>query len=359
MKLFTAFNQADASTTRKFGGTGLGLAISKQLVELMGGKISVTSELGEGSKFQFNLSLPIFAVKMEPIPVNINFSDLRVLVVDDIHVNLDIISKRLSDWHIRSDTASSGLIAIEYLNKAIADNDPFQLVLTDYHMPEMSGAQLIEKVKTDPLIEKTKFVLLSSLAGMRGDAKRFKNLGFSGYLSKPIHLNILHEILCMLWKHIQNGTEPAQLISRHTVSEALAINEADTEIDNDIDTIVYKVLLVEDNIVNQKVAKKILEICGCKGDVAANGKEGVEMHQQFPYDIIFMDCQMPIMDGFEATKAIRDSEIKSDRHQVIIAMTANAIEGDRDNCISKGMDDYISKPIDRDRLNTMILKWHY
>ncbi|MCZ6802878.1 MAG: response regulator [Proteobacteria bacterium] len=181
---------------------------------------------------------------------------------------------------------------------------------------------------------------MSSTSGMRGDGKRFRKLGFSGYLGKPLHLSILYEMPCILWQHIQNGTEPAQLISRYTVSEALAITDTGT-------------------IVNQKVAKKLLEKSGCKVDVAENGKECVEMHEQFSYDIIFMDCQIPIMDGFEATKAIRDSEVDSDRYQVIIAMTANAIEGDRENCINKGMDDYIFKPIDRDRLNTMLLKWHH
>lgn len=352
--LFTAFTQADGSTTRKFGGTGLGLAISKQLVELMGGEISFTSKEGKGTTFQFDLTLPIHTAQTLTIPKNIDFTELRVLVVDDIQINLDILSKQLSNWHMRADTVMSGPAAVECLNKAVADNDPYQLVLSDYNMPDMSGADLIEKVKKDPLTEKTKFILLTS-SGERGESTYFKKIGFSGYMTKPIHLGILYDMISILWQHIQEGTEPTQLINRHTVSETHAAMHTDTDTDTDTDS--SKVLLVEDNIVNQKVAKKLLEKYGCKVDTAANGKEGVEMYQQFDYDIIFMDCQMPVMDGFEATKMIRGSEVGKDKHQVIIAMTANAVVGDRENCINKGMDDYISKPVCKEKLQSMLSKW--
>ncbi|MFT5425819.1 MAG: two-component system sensor histidine kinase/response regulator, partial [Gammaproteobacteria bacterium] len=350
--LFKSFTQADTSTTRKYGGTGLGLAICKQLVELMGGQISITSQLGQGSTFHFDLTLPRAVVDTAhipisipiPIPVGIDFSGLRVLVVDDNQVNLTILSKQLARWHIRAEIVF-GAEALAQLNQAVADKDPFQMMLTDFHMPEMSGADLVETMKADAKTANTKVILLSSSSGRFNVGMQIHELGFSAYLDKPLHLTILFEMISIVWEHIQNGIEPERIISRDTVSEA----HADT--DN------LKVLLVEDNIVNQIVAKKLLEKNGLKVDVAANGKEGVEMQAQFSYNIVFMDCQMPVMDGFEATKAIRESEEATDKHQVIIAMTANAIEGDRENCIKQGMDDYISKPVNRADLTTLIKKW--
>lgn len=350
--LFQPFTQADTSTTRRFGGTGLGLTICKQLIELMGGKISISSKLGKGTTLRFDLTLPISNTDTVQVPVDVDFSQLRLLVVDDNQINLDILSRQLSRWKIRTETVTSGAAAIARLKKTILDKDPFQIVLSDYQMPEMSGGDLIETIKADPLTEKTKFILLSS-SGSRGDGNLFHKQGFSGYLGKPINLGILYKMICLLWDHIQNGTEPVQMITRHTISEAHNVMDKDT----DADIISSKVLLVEDNIVNQKVAKKMLEKMGCNVAVAANGQECVEMQQQFSYDIVFMDCQMPVMDGFEATRALRDSEIGTDKHQLIIAMTANAIEGDRQNCIDQGMDDYISKPIDQERLHALLLKW--
>ena len=346
--LFDSFTQADTSTTRKYGGTGLGLTICKQLVELMGGKISIKSQLGDGSNFQFYLSLPLSTAATEHIPVDIDFGSLRVLIVDDNQVNLTILSKQLSKWNIRSEAVISAGEVIPKLSQAVVGQDPFQLLLSDFHMPNMNGAGLMKLIKANPKIANTKAILLSSSSTQRGDAKHFSAIGFSGYLAKPIHLVVLHEMISLLWRHIQNGTEPERIISRHTVSESHA--DTATNIDNGAPSEILKVLLVEDSIVNQKVAKILLENNGCKVDVAANGKEGVEMQAQFPYKIVFMDCQMPVMDGFEATKAIRESEDGTDKHQVIVAMTANAIEGDRENCLQHGMDDYISKPVDKNKL---------
>jgi two-component system sensor histidine kinase/response regulator len=347
--LFDAFTQADASTTRKYGGTGLGLTICKQLVELMGGQINFTSQPGQGSTFHFNLSLPLSKTQVEHIPVDIDFSSLRVLVIDDNQINLNILSKQLSSWHIRAETAMSGDEAIVQLNQAIADNDPYQLLLSDFNMPIMTGADLIVKVKSDPKTVNTKVILLSSSVRKRGEAKHLHEIGFSGYLGKPIDLTILYKMISLLWQHLQNGTEPERIISKHTVADAHSQLRLDTSN--------LKALLVEDNIVNQKVGKKLLEKNGLTVDIAANGKECVEMQSQFSYDYVFMDCQMPVMDGFEATKAIRESEKGSDNYQIIIAMTANAVIGDHENCIKQGMDDYISKPVDRNKLQSIIEKW--
>jgi CheY-like chemotaxis protein len=350
-RLFDSFTQADASTTRKYGGTGLGLTISKQLVELMGGQINITSQLGQGSIFQFDLSLAMSKTQAEHIPVDIDFNSLRVLVIDDNQINLNILSKQLSSWHIRAETTLSADEAIVQLNQAISDNDPFQLLLSDFNMPIMTGADLIVKVKSDPKTANTKAILLSSSSRQRGDAKHYHEIGFSGYLDKPIDLTILYKMISLVWQHLLNGTEPERIISRHTVSDAGTHSQLTLNTSN------LKALLVEDNIVNQMVAKKLLEKNGLTVDIAANGKEGLEMQRQFSYDFIFMDCQMPVMDGFEATKAIRESEEGSDNNQIIIAMTANAIKGDREYCIKQGMDDYISKPVDRNKLQSIIDKW--
>ncbi len=349
--LFRPFTQADASTTRKFGGTGLGLTICKQLVELMGGEIITSSELGKGTTFRFNLTLPLSKEDTVQVPVDRDFSQLRVLVVDDNQINLDILSKQLSSWKIRAKTVMSGTRAIDRLQQANKDKDPFQLVLFGQYRLDMSCADLIETIKADPFTEKTQFILLTSSLGSRGDGNHLHKLGFSGYLGKPIHLGILYQMIGLLWEHIQNGTEPVRLITRYTFSEAHNVNVMDT------DSIGSKILLVEDNIVNQKVAKKMLENLGCTVTIAANGQECIEMHRQFSYDIIFMDCQMPIMDGFEATKALRASEVASDKHQVIIALTANAMQGDREECLDAEMDGFVCKPVKPQELKAVLDRW--
>jgi len=349
--LFKPFTQADASTTRKYGGTGLGLTICKQLVELMGGEISSSSEPGKGSTFRFDLTLPLSKEKTVHVPVDIDFRQLRVLVVDENQINLDILSKQLSSWKIRAKTVMVGTRAIDQLQQASKDKDPFQLVLSGQQMPDMSCADLIETIKADPFTENTKFILLTSSLGWRGAGDHFHKLGFSGYLGKPINLGILYQMISLLWEHIQNGTEPVGLITRYTISEAHNVNAMDTDI------IGSRILLVEDNIINQKVAKKLLENLGCKVTVAANGQECVEMHRQFSYDIIFMDCQMPVMDGYEATKALRASEVGSDKHQVIIALTANAMQGDRKKCLDAGMDGIVCKPVKPQELKAVLDRW--
>lgn len=379
--LFSAFTQADTSTTRKYGGTGLGLTICKQLVELMGGNIGVKSEANIGTTFYFDLTLPLSEESKLEIPANFDFGQLHALIVDDNEINLKILSNQLSAWGIRAETASSAEIAIKKLKYAIIDQDPYQIVLSDYHMPDKSGEDLVKAVKQDADIKDSQFILLSSSSGNRGDAARLFKLGFMAYLDKPINLNILHKVIGLVWEHSQQGTVPKRLITRHTISEAEQPEADHTVIEQpDTDTLVTKqtgpsesttnteqnpavhefnnkMLLVEDNIVNQMVGQKMLETLGCTVSVAANGLECIDMYNQFSYDIIFMDCQMPVMDGFEATKKIREMEANSSQHQIIIAMTANAVEGDREHCIQQGMDDYVSKPVDKDKLQAMLSKW--
>jgi PAS domain S-box-containing protein len=354
VNLFESFSQADASTTRKFGGTGLGLTISKQLVELMGGEIGVDSTLDKGTNFWFILNLPLsIGNDSSPIP-HINFSNYHALIVDDNKVNRDIFCAYLSSWNMRVESVDSGAEALEKMNAAVEANDPFHIALLDYQMPEMDGEQLGEAIKKDSALKETQLLLLTS-SSQRGDAKRFNDRGFAAYMVKPINPSILMDILAMLWDYKQKQQFNMPLITRYSIQEARSscdLIQDEREQEHKIRT-----LLVEDNIVNQKVAKKLLEKNGCRVDVAANGQEGVDMQSQFHYDLVFMDCQMPVMDGYEATTAIRANEKGSGKHQIIIAMTANAVEGDREKCINHGMDDYIAKPVDRVKLADMISMW--
>ena len=349
-KLFQSFSQADASTTRKYGGTGLGLAISKQLVELMGGEIGVESKPGKGSSFWFTLRLPRSEEpQAQPIPPS-GFEGMRVLIIDDLEVNRTVLSEQLARWNLRSDAVGSADEAIQMLEEAAATSDPYEIAIVDFQMPGMNGEDLGKRIKSDPRIQQTRLVLMTS-SGNKGDGNRFKRAGFAGYLVKPARPDTLRDVLAVV---AGNPTACSNLVTRHSVAELRAIEE-----DSEPSTpsgVPCRVLLAEDNIVNQKVAKKMLEKMGCTVDVAANGQEALDMWSQLPYDIVFMDCQMPELDGYGATEAIRRQETNG-RHTPIVAMTANAMEGDRERCLASGMDDYISKPVAADVLASVLTRW--
>jgi PAS domain S-box-containing protein len=353
-KLFSAFTQADASTTRKYGGTGLGLTICKQLVELMGGTIGVESESGKGSTFWFELTLPLVDRKVESLkstPVNIK--QKRILVVDDNQINRNIFTEYLHSWDINSDTTDSGAAAIELLKEATERKKPFDIVLTDYNMPEMDGEQLAKTILDNPDIDTPVMALLTS-SGSRGDGKRFSKAGFSAYLVKPIDPSTLLDALIMLDESNFNDTTP-KIITQHTIKESKYRIKEDNRYLSSSKSL--RVLLAEDNLVNQMVAKKLLQKLNCTVDIASNGKEAVDMTKKFSYDLIFMDCQMPEMDGYEATGIIQEYFKETNIKTPIIALTANAIKGDKDKCLASGMNDYLSKPISQDKLHDMIKHW--
>ena len=350
-QLFEKFTQADASTTRKYGGTGLGLAISKQLVELMGGEIGATSQVGAGTTFWFSLGLPLDASTPSVALPPRDLKGVRVLIVDDNAVNRRVLEGQLASWGLQHKSVASGEEALDALRQAQAAGAPHQIAIVDQEMPGMDGESLARAIKADPALQATLLVMLTSV-GQRGDGKRMAEAGFAAYLTKPIRQAPLLEALSSVWA-IQ-GQEPQRLITRHSLAASQTAEGMP-----DPDTVPFRqtrVLLVEDNVVNQKVAVRMLEKLGCRVDVAANGKEAVDMVQKLPYGIVFMDCQMPEMDGYEATAEIRRQQGAGQRLP-IIAMTANAMQGDREKCLDAGMDDYISKPARSAALRAALERW--
>ncbi|KAA3619936.1 MAG: response regulator [Calditrichaeota bacterium] len=341
-KLFQSFTQVDASTTRKYGGTGLGLTISKQLVELMSGEINVRSTEGVGSDFEFTV---VFHKQPPESPqrlhLTLDLSNKNILIVDDMEANRKILRLQLAAWGGHIDEETCGKNAIELIRQKIRNGMPYDMVFLDMQMPEMDGRELAELIKRDSTIPETTVIMLTSL-GLHFDAKASQAMGLVACLTKPVKQSQLHDcLLSVLNRNHGEGMDP------------LIITDAEL---NENNRRHLKILLAEDNIVNQKVAIKILEKMGYRADCVANGKEAVTAIKMIPYDLIFMDMQMPEMDGLQATQAIRELE-NSDQHIPIIAMTANAMKGDREKCIISGMDDYISKPINRTMLKDILAKY--
>lgn len=350
--IFEKFTQMDTSSTRRSGGTGLGLAISKQIVELMNGTIGVFSRLGKGSTFWFTLPLSIDPQPHFLLPPQIDFTGVRVMVVSDHEVKCQTLQKQISSWGIRNSFCPMNAEPLQALHEALRGNDPFQIIIMDCHSIGLDGENLGRAIKSDPVLKETLLVMLVSI-GNRGDARRMMEAGFSVYLVKPITPSQLFDALSALWTTQTEGIS-SELITRHTVAESraartLSLKEEDRPIS-------ASVLVVEDNLVNQKMVVRMLEKIGCHVDVAVNGLEAVKRAGQSSYDLIFMDCQMPEMDGYEATAEIRRYE-NDLKHTPIIAMTAHAMQGDREKCLQAGMDDYIPKPIKKESLTGIIQKW--
>jgi len=329
--IFSAFSQADGQVTRKYGGTGLGLTITKQLIEMMGGCIHVESEIGNGSRFTFQIWLRKADEPEEICQQEAPLKDVRILVVDDTATNRHVLSLMLKRLHIEAhDQASHGQMALDMIDQAERQGRPYRLILLDARMPDMDGFDVAEKLRAEPRHAQTSLLMLTS-SGMRGDAIRCKELGLDAYLTKPVTLTELREAMeATLGKTSAAG----KLITRHSLEET-----------RDKHTI----LLAEDNLVNQKLAVKLLEKNGHKVHVAENGRIAVEAWQAGQFDLILMDMMMPEMDGLEATRRIRELEKQfggtSPKHIPIVAMTANAMQGDRERCLESGMDGYVSKPV--------------
>jgi two-component system sensor histidine kinase/response regulator len=329
--------------TRIFGVTGLGLTISSRLVEFMKGKIWVESELGKGSRFHFtaNFGLQTDSVRRVIPRDPMILRDMRVLIVDDNETNRHILVKMLSNWHAKAVAVDSGARAMSALREGQGFGRTFPLILLDAQMPEMDGFALVESTKHNPEWETATIMMLSS-AGQRGDARRCRELGVAAYLTKPVRqAELLDAILTALGIKPKKQARPA-LITRHSLREYHGH---------------LRILLVEDNAVNQLLAMRMLEKRGHTVTVAANGKEALVAVAANAFQLVLMDVQMPEMDGFEATAAIREREKKSGTHVPIVAMTAHAMVGDKERCRAAGMDDYLSKPIRPEELSEVLKRY--
>ncbi len=339
-KIFEPFSQADGSTARKYGGTGLGLTICAKLIEMMKGHIWVESEVEKGSTFHFTASL---GIQQNPALLSVavdaeRLREMRVLVVDDNSTNLRILQGMLTRWGMLSVAVKDGREAMQALQAAKDAGHLFPLILLDCNMPKMDGFALAETIRNDPSLGPAAIMMLTS-AGRLGDAGRCRELGIRAYLVKPFHQAELLDAICKILNMESSGEKITPLVTRHTLQE---------------DNARRQVLLAEDNVVNQKLAVRLLEKRGYSVTVTVNGREAVEAFETGHFDILLMDVQMPGMDGYEATAAIREKEKLTGGHIPIIALTAHALKGDKELCLARGMDGYVSKPIHAAELLSMI-----
>jgi two-component system, sensor histidine kinase and response regulator len=341
--IFESFNQADTSTTREFGGTGLGLTISKSLIEMMGGRIWVESEVGVGSRFHFTVRLITAeerVVEVERAAAHPILSGVKVLVVDDNRTNRRILEGLMKRWGMNPTCASDGEKALVALRAARDSGEPYQLILTDMRMPKMDGFGLVEEVKRLPGLSTSTIMMLTS-DGQRGDAVRCAELGISAYLMKPVRKSELREAIMRVLSTNQQAGE-ARMVTRYSMQEVGGPGRS------------LNVLLAEDNPVNQKLAIRLLEKRGHRVTLACNGVQALAALEKGPYDLVLMDVQMPEMDGLEATTLLRAREKGRGEHQAVVAMTALVMKGDRERCLAAGMDGYLSKPIAPQELDDVL-----
>jgi len=330
-RIFDVFTQIDSSATRKHGGTGLGLTITRQLVELMGGHIDVESGEGVGSTFSFAITLEKQPRQADSAPARPGqLENLRVLIVDGNETNRFLLHRYLEGAGCRPHSVATGRAAIQALRTAAKEDDPFRVALADPFLPDQNGERLPGALRDDA---ETHFVLLTSLT-QRGDAKRVKESGFAGYLSKPVKLQ---DLLDCLRRMVARGSDSEDageppFITKHSLAEDRRH--------------AVRILVVEDNLTNQLIALEILKTLGYSAQAAGEGQEALRLLREQDYDLVLMDCQMPVQDGFEATRRLRDPDSPVRNHAIpVIAMTANAMEGDREQCLAAGMNDYLAKPI--------------
>ena len=349
--LFQPFSQADTSTTRNYGGTGLGLAISKRLAELMDGEIGVDSVEGSGSTFWFTGCLKPCTLSSADEDDAL-FQGVRALVVDDNPTNLKIVRRQLESLGVSAYCVAGGLEALAELRAGLEGPRPFDLVLTDMQMPRMSGLELTRRIKQDRHLRDLPVVVLTSM-GFLKNLSEAREAGISAYLLKPVRYERLRDCLRSVCRELRTMTGSYRLphLLTHSDTAETDVGPAKREV-----TTGLRVLIAEDNPVNQKVAVRMLERSGYRPDVAGNGVEAVEATRRIPYDVVLMDCQMPEMDGYEATERIRVQEQETGCRTFIIALTANAMQGDRERCIESGMDAYLAKPVQLGELQAVMLE---
>jgi len=340
--IFDPFSQADSSTTRKYGGTGLGLTISARFIALMGGRIWVESQPGRGTQFHFTVLAKVAHEKVAigmPAPPEI-LRGVRALIIDDNRTNQRILHGMLLRWEMKPMSVDGGEEALAALALARDKGEQFSLILTDMHMPHMDGFTLIERIRQQPALSTPTIVMLTS-AGHRGDAERCRQLGVAAYLLKPVRQSELREAIALvLGGRPYNGAIP--LVTRYSLQDV-----------RDVDDIL-SILVAEDNLVNQRLAARMLEKRGHRVTLAGNGQEALDAIAREAFDIVFMDVQMPEMDGMTAASILRQREQGSSKHQVVIALTAHALKGDEERCLAAGMDGYLSKPIRPQELDDIL-----
>ncbi len=361
-RLFQPFSQADSSTTRQYGGTGLGLVICKKLVEHMNGEIGVESRLGEGSKFWFTVTLARqkLSSSQSMLPPPTDLQGRRLLCVDKTVSSIKIISNYAKDWKMEYVACSTPTAALKVLQDAEKQHSPFDLAILDLNIQEQNDFDLIRTIKEHSSLKNLPLVLLTAM-GTRGDGQQAREVGLSGFVTKPIRKEQLYICLTTVLGLAlsENSTEPIPLVTNHSLREISQQHKS-------------RILVVDDHRINQQLAVLTLDRLGLRAEIAANGKEAVEAVALRHFDLILMDCHMPEMDGYEATQKIREAEdVKFEVSEnrltdtesftspriPIIAMTANAMKGDREKCLQAGMDDYLTKPIQREELVTTLKKW--